>query len=186
MSNRAATIFAGASEEELALLQKAVRGPDFSYSGRVFLAKIVECYDGDTVRATFSPGEIFPAVVQYKIRLLGCDSCEMKPPLKAPDRELEKAMALDARDALEAKICPDLVVIECGEFDKNGRILATIYLRDGENVNAWIIANGYGWPYDGKNKATAREAGARSPALQRRRREIEERLSKKHQPENKS
>lgn len=151
------------------LLENRVKGADFTYARRHFLAKIVECYDGDTVRAAFVPPESYPVVVQYKIRMLGYDSCEMKPLRSAPERELEKKMAANARDALIGKIGNDLVVLECGEFDKNGRILATLYNRSGENINSWMVESGYGWPYDGKTKSVAREAASKSPALARQR-----------------
>jgi len=181
MSNTAASVFAGATDEEAALLRAKTRGADTSFAGRLFLAKVVECYDGDTIRAIFSPKEIYPATIQYRLRMLGYDSSEMKPLMSAPDREVEKNMAIAARDALTAKLGSDLVVIECGDFDKNGRILTTVYLRDGENVNQWMVANGYGWPYDGKNKTTARMEAKEAPALQQRRKEAEDRLSS-HNP----
>jgi endonuclease YncB( thermonuclease family) len=152
----------------MTLLQSKTLGPDYTYAKRRFLTKIVEVYDGDTVRAVFSPPEIFPATIQYKIRMLGYDSCEIRPSLKLIDREIEKKMAINARDALAGKIGKELVVLECGDFDKNGRILGVVYLRNGENINKWMVDNGYGWPYDGKTKSTARAAGG-SPSLEAQR-----------------
>jgi endonuclease YncB( thermonuclease family) len=84
----------------------------------------------------------------------GYDSPEMKPPRAAPRREEEKAAAAAARGALAAKVgAGALVYAECGEFDKYGRLLVTLYLRagarNGECVNAWMLAQGHGVPYGG-------------------------------------
>lgn len=134
-----------ADEELLA----AKRGSDFSFEGMGFLAKIVDLYDGDTVRIAF---RFDGRIVQWRARMAGYDSPEMKPPKNSPTREAEKAAALAAREALAAKVGEGLVVAECGAFDKYGRILLTIFLDSGENVNKWMVAQGHGVPYDGGTK----------------------------------
>lgn len=143
-------------EEKLA---QAVCGKDFTFAGQRFLAKIVDYYDGDTVRVAFSYGG---QLIQYKARMAGYDSPEMKPLKSNPNREAEKAAAIAARAALIGKVGAALVYIECGEFDKYGRLLVTVHLRDGhdngENVNAWMIAHGYGAPYDGGKKTPFADA----------------------------
>lgn len=147
----AATDAAASTDEEK--LAAATCGKDFSFAGRRFLAKIVDYYDGDTVRVVFLYGG---QLVQYKARMAGYDSPEMKPLKSKPNREAEKAAAVAARVALIDKVGDALVYLECGEFDKYGRLLVTVYLRDGcdngENVNAWMIAHGHGVPYDGGKK----------------------------------
>ena len=55
-----------------------------------------------------------------------------------------------------------MVVIECGEFDKYGRLLGKIYLKqenDGQSgggesvsINDWLVQNKYAFPYDGGKK----------------------------------
>ena len=86
--------------------------------------------------------------------MAGYDSPEMRPARSNPNRELEKKAAMAARDALAEKVQGGLVYIECGEFDKWGRVLITVYLREnGENVNEWMLAGGHGVPYDGGTKA---------------------------------
>jgi micrococcal nuclease len=143
----------GAPEADRALeekLSRVVCGRDFTFAGQRFLAKIVDYYDGDTVRVAFEHGG---SIVQYKARLAGYDSPEMKPPKTNPNRAAEKAAAVVARAALIERVSGALVNIECGEFDKYGRILVTVYLRGGENLNAWMVAHGHGTPYDGGAKA---------------------------------
>lgn len=136
-------------ELEAALLS-AVCGQDFTFNGKQFLAKIVDYYDGDTVRAVFMFGD---QMMQYKCRMIGYDSPEMKPLKSNPDRLKIKADALTAKKALIDKIGDELVTIECGEFDKYGRILVTIILRStGENINQWMLDNQYGVVYNGGAK----------------------------------
>jgi endonuclease YncB( thermonuclease family) len=134
-------------------LAQSTLGKDFSFAGRRFLAKVVDVYDGDTVRVCFFyRGEL----VQYRARMAGYDSPEMKPPKADPNREAEKAAAVAARAALAEKAGGKLVYIECGEFDKYGRLLITAFAqagaRNGENINAWMLACGHGVPYDGGRK----------------------------------
>lgn len=139
-------------------LLAAKREKDFSFEGMRFLAKIVDYYDGDTVRVVFRFGG---KLAQYRTRLVGYDSPEMKPPKSQPDRIQEIEAARTARKALIEKTLDHatelpLVFIECGGFDKYGRVLITIYLRNndenGENVNDWMIQNGYGVAYNGGKK----------------------------------
>jgi len=134
-------------------LMAAVAGDVFSFAGQRFLAKIVDYYDGDTVTVAF---EFNGRLIQYKARLVGYDSPEMKPLKTNPNRLAEKAAAAAARAALIGKVQGGLVYIECGEFDKYGRILVTAFLRageeNGENINEWMVAQGHGTPYDGGKK----------------------------------
>jgi endonuclease YncB( thermonuclease family) len=151
---------AGAMSEVRRALQGAQRGADFSFAGQVFLAKIVDVYDGDTVRVKFVyRGE----VMQWRARMAGYDSPEMKPLLKNADREAEKRAAVEARDALSRKIGDACVWISCGEFDKYGRLLVTVFKVDpeagpcqGDSINDWMIAEGHGVPYAGRTKAPFR------------------------------
>jgi endonuclease YncB( thermonuclease family) len=134
-------------------LVAAVAGKPFSFAGQRFLAKIVDCYDGDTVTVAFEFGG---SVIQYKARLAGYDSPEMRPPKSAQNRAAEKAAAVAARTALVGKVQDSLIYIECGAFDKYGRILVTAFLRNGaengENINEWMVAQGHGTPYAGGKK----------------------------------
>lgn len=137
-----------ASDESV--LREIILGGDFSYDGHTCLAKVVDVYDGDTIRIAF----IYNGIkIQYKSRMAGFDSPEMKPLLSKPNREIEKAAAIVARDALRGKILNQVVNVKCGKFDKYGRVLITVHLY-GENINQWMLANGYGVPYNGGTKPT--------------------------------
>jgi endonuclease YncB( thermonuclease family) len=148
------------SAELVARLCAAEKGEDFSYNGRAFLAKVVDCYDGDTLRVVFEPSP-GAALVQHVARMEGYDSPEMRPPAKAANRVAEKIAAVAARNALLAKIEPThgLINITCGKFDKYGRILIKASTLTGENINDWMIANGHGRPYDGGKKGDPADAG---------------------------
>jgi endonuclease YncB( thermonuclease family) len=76
----------------------------------------------------------------------------MKPLLSKPHREKEKELAVLARDRLEALLTrTECVRIECGEFDKYGRILVVVYshnLReeDKQSINDRMLEEGHGVP----------------------------------------
>jgi endonuclease YncB( thermonuclease family) len=140
-----------APEERTALLL-AEKKKDFDFDGIRCHVKVVDYYDGDTVRVAFyHRGEM----VQYRIRMAGYDSPEMHPK-KSPDRseedrQAEMRAARKARAALMLKT-PGLMLAEFGEFEKYGRILATLRDEEGASINEWMLANGYGVPYEGGKK----------------------------------
>lgn len=147
-------------DEELVAAKK--RPEDFSFVGQRFKAKVFDVYDGDTVRCMFRyKGEL----VQYMVRMVGYDSPEMKPPKNKPNRDAEIRAAKAARDALERRIAEDphrMVFIECVRTkvkDPYKRPLVRMYLLDGpkldqngECLNDWMLAKGYGVPYNGGTK----------------------------------
>ncbi len=117
--------------------------PLFTLEGQEFDAKVVKIYDGDTIHVVFPfKGE----VTRWKIRMEGYDSPEIKS--KNPE---EKIAANVAKEALINKIGNNRVKLVCGKFDKYGRLLGTIFLGN-DNVNTWMISEGYGYPYDGGTK----------------------------------
>ncbi len=117
--------------------------PLFTLEGREFDAKVVKIYDGDTIHVVFTfKGEL----TRWKIRMEGYDSPEMRSKNKE-----EKIAALAAKDALVGKIGENRVKLVCGKFDKYGRLLGTIFIGD-DNINTWMISEGYGYPYDGGTK----------------------------------
>lgn len=150
-------------------LAAATRGQDFTFDGQWYDAKLVDAYDGDTVRLVFRCGGL--GLIQVKARMAGYDSPEMHPKRGAPNRAAEMEAAKAARAALLARVGPaGLVTVRCGAFDKYGRVLVTAYTAAGEDINAWMVANGHGRPYDGGTKTAfgapdpPGEAGAPGPA----------------------
>jgi hypothetical protein len=111
-------------------LRGAVRGADFSFSGRSFLAKVVDVIDGEDVRVAFEFGG---ELVQYRARMAGYHG--------APAAVLAE------------RVAGKIVTIHCAEFDGSGRIPVMIVDAAGENVNEWMIKSGNGVP------STPRPAG---------------------------
>lgn len=139
-------------------LQHAQKGEKFTYQGHKCKAKVVDIYDGDTLTLVFRYGG---KLQQHSCRMEGYDSPEMKPPKTQQNRDREITAANKAKDALSNIISDQIVNIECGQFDKYGRILITIWVKQKTswsfcrpriNVNQWMIANGYGVSYNGGTK----------------------------------
>jgi endonuclease YncB( thermonuclease family) len=146
--------------------------PEFSLNGRTLSAKVVSCYDGDTFAAVLPLGG---QLWKFNCRMAGYDTPEMKPPANKVGREVEKARALKARQALLSHVCDGItetgtytkheinaaiagskrvVEMRCKEFDKYGRLLVEILLENGTTVNDWMVEKGYGYRYSGGTKDT--------------------------------
>lgn len=123
----------------------------FSYDGKKLKARIVEVYDGDTCTAIFRQNGNSGPLIKYKIRLIGIDSPELKPRLICPNREKIIENAKASKKVVEDKILGRIVTLECGGFDKYGRILATIHVGSC-NLNEWLLEEGYAKSYDGGKK----------------------------------
>lgn len=106
--------------------------------------KVVKIYDGDTLHVAAVIGD---KCHRFMIRMFGYDS----PELKSKDIA-EKKAAIIARDVLSQRINGKIVTVEVKPIkEKYGRVLAV--LRDNEGcINDWMIANGYGKPYNGGTK----------------------------------
>jgi endonuclease YncB( thermonuclease family) len=148
--------------------------PEFSLKGLTIRTKVVACYDGDTFHAAIPfAGQLW----KFPCRMAGYDTPEMKPPVSKPDRELEKARALRAKQALLSWVCDGVDVsgtytksaldtlvktnrrvieMTCGEFDKYGRLLVTVPCAavGASTVNEWMVQHKYGYAYSGDTKDT--------------------------------
>jgi len=173
------------SKEGRELLQKATKDsvPEFSLEGQKLLAKVVGVYDADTCRVVFF---LHDRPVRFSVRLTGIDTPEMRPSRNKPNRDLEKKLAVRARNRLiqlvtsveinlddnwrrnrvQGLIDRDndkLVVLECGEFDKYGRLLGRLFQEpvggsssknsDNNSVNDTLIKEGVARVYHGGTKS---------------------------------
>jgi len=137
--------------------------PEFSFNGKLFLAKVLDVYDGDTITITV---KIDNQYYRMNCRLNGLDT----PELKSKDEEEKNAAKLakkhliflltSQKTELEfsreqcRKMCAEvnaIVKIRCLEFDKYGRLLVEIYNGD-LNVNEKMISDGFAGAYDGGTK----------------------------------
>lgn len=144
----------------------------FSLEGKEINAKITNVYDADTCRAVFYLSD---KLVKYTIRLKGIDTPEIRPKKTLEFREQEIKAAKKSRNRF-IQLCTDqsieiekeykkkeiqnlidnnkkIVILKCHEFDKYGRLLATIYEDTSKNsLNQVLIDEGYAYAYDGGTK----------------------------------
>ena len=142
--------------------------PFFDLDGQTHYVKVVDVYDGDTcqIMMKFNGG-----YYKFKVRALGYDSPEMKPPKDAKNRNLIKEKAIDARNYLIKrltdikdannltkeeihnliKINKKIIKLKCHGWDKYGRLLGEFFVN-GVNINNEMISKNYGYSYDGGTK----------------------------------
>jgi endonuclease YncB( thermonuclease family) len=172
------------ADSDIEKLLKASRMEDcpcIDLDGVSTIGKMVDVYDGDTGNLLLVwQGRIAPkggvrydeggTIHQFRVRLSGYDSPEMRPPKNCEDREAKIAVAHVARDTLwelctsNSTIRPidrgvlhdSLLRVQCGRFDKYGRLLVTLYAKlDGSNevsINQLMIDKSMGYPYFGGKK----------------------------------
>jgi len=141
--------------------------PYFSLNGNKYLAKIVNVIDGDTIVVIIS---LFNNFYKFNVRLNGIDTCETRSDnleiknlgLKAKYRVIEiitekKYKDLDKKAIINIfKNNNYLVNILCYEFDKYGRLLADVYIKN-ENISNILIKENLAYFYDGKTKCSEDE-----------------------------
>ena len=179
-------------EKEELLKCKDCNINNFSLKGKEFYCKVVNVYDADTCRAVFF---LNGDLVKYTIRLKGVDSPEIRPPSSDKYRHFQITAAKQSRNRL-IQLCTDcelkieselskskiqklindnkkIIKIKCEEFDKYGRLLASLYTdidrySVGEineepvnkekvpnklfNINHKLIDEDFAYEYDGGTK----------------------------------
>lgn len=119
--------------------------PEFSLKGEVYKTKIVRVYDGDTLFCIFKFNGKYS---QFRVRMLGYNSPEMKPNSSIPEEEREviKQKAQAAKNRLEELTLNKIVLLYCHDFDNFGRILGEIKLdsKDKITVNQIMVDEGHG------------------------------------------
>jgi endonuclease YncB( thermonuclease family) len=145
--------------------------PELSINGLKSYGRLVDIYDGDTVKIVLP---VFDSFYKFSIRLNEIDTCEIKSKdkvlqenaIKARNRLFElltnnKVDAVnsingknDIKKALDAEVY--LVWVECDSKDKYGRILANIYKDKGstKSVSEILIEEKLAYRYGGKTKMT--------------------------------
>jgi endonuclease YncB( thermonuclease family) len=151
--------------DKLKLANKA-NTPIFSFNGLVTYGKAVDFYDGDTFNIIIS---YYDLLYHFKARMFGYDSPEMKPSLSLENREEVKKNALVAKNRLmELLGSKDYFKVHCHEFDKYGRLLVSVFVKDhhddndeeedngvydfNKTVNGQMVREGHGYSYYGGTK----------------------------------
>jgi endonuclease YncB( thermonuclease family) len=89
---------------------------------------------------------------EIKIRLYGIDTPEMKPLKTMVDREDHIRRAKLARLFLASKVEEKMVRMQFHGHEKFGRVLATLFDDDNQNINQMMVDEGYALPYFGGKK----------------------------------
>lgn len=120
----------------------------FSLNGYRTFAKCVHVYDGDTCHIVFkmpNSNECY----KWIVRIIGIDTPEIKS-----KNANEKKAAVVARDFLRSQILDKIIMVECLDFDKYGRLLGELFIDGNETpMSKQMIEKGYAKAYDGGTKA---------------------------------
>lgn len=131
---------------------------DYTLDGHSFYGKCVRVKDGDTIQVTFYLDPYYQgSPVQYTCRLTGIDTPEKRPKMNNPNREIEKMKALKATEYVKNLIENKIVYINCGKWDKYGRLLVTVWYNhynEWINLNTELVRLGHAKLYDGGKKTS--------------------------------
>jgi len=110
----------------------ALLGPGLLFSQET--VRVVRVIDGDTIEACCLNGR--PETIRY----IGVNTPETNHPTKGLE-----AYGKEAKEANSRLVAGKTVRLELDvdPRDRNGRLLAYVYLEDGTFVNAWLVKQGY-------------------------------------------
>lgn len=96
--------------------------------------QVVGVVDGDTIEICCMRGK------HEKVRYIGVNTPETKHPTKGVE-----PLGKEAAEANRRLVGGHSIRLEfdVDQRDRNGRLLAYVYLQDGTFVNAWLVRNGY-------------------------------------------
>ena len=127
--------------------------PYYTYEHMKKTVKVLRVIDGDTLDIALYHADIHH-VYKHRVRLYGIDTPEKKPLKSNANRDAEIAAAKIATDAMTKKLLENnnIVVALFYKPDKYGRLLCTLYDKEGNDINKWMITEGYAVEYFGKTK----------------------------------
>lgn len=144
MSNTTLDTSINKSSKQILLSDCTYKNTDkFSFIGKIFEAKCVKVYDGDSITVVF---KLFDEFKRFSVRMNGYDSPEIRS-----KNDTEKQWAIKSRDFLSDLILNKIIYLECNDYDKYGRILGVVKINN-KNVNLIMLDKGYSRPYDGGYK----------------------------------
>ena len=132
--------------------------PDLAKDRNV-LARVIDCYDGDTCTIVFLLGK---HPIKVKLRLDGIDTAELPRRKDGSDRTPEETeLGYAARDFLIEKTMDGCVYVELQGWDKwGGRVLGQLYCVNkrgrvaGVSLNEQLLEANLAVPYTGGKKDT--------------------------------
>lgn len=127
--------------------------PYYSYENIKKTVKILRVVDGDTVDIAFHHDEM-NRIFKYRVRMYGIDTPEKRPLKSNPDREKEIEASKVSKEALIKRLEENdyMIIALFYKPDKYGRLLATFYDKNGEDINKWMVDSGYAYSYFGQTK----------------------------------
>ena len=137
--------------------------PVFSLAGQTHVVKVVDVYDGDSIKIVIHLSGTFH---KFNCRLSGIDTPEMR------SKDLtEKLYAHYVKKKVKEHLLNQMVIVDCEKFDKYGRLLIWLSVNNPEiNIpfNQYIINQEWGIKYDGKTKKLWSTHLKQNPQLMRR------------------
>lgn len=128
--------------KETEILKETKNADFFSLKGLRKIGKVVSVYDGDTCNIVLV---LENRPVKFRCRLLGVDCAERRS-----SNQEEKECALRARDFFTKWVNDELVIVDCHQFDKYGRLLTTVYKQDsGVSINDLLLKEKLAYSYSG-------------------------------------
>lgn len=139
----------------------------FSLNGLQTYGRVVQIHDGDSMTVILPLHDKF---YKFSIRLARIDTCEVTSKIS-----LNKTLAINAKKRLIELVTSStndipnikkyllnniaLVYIKCFDFDKYGRILASVYKDkdDPLSFSEILVKEKLAYQYDGKKKLTEEE-----------------------------
>ena len=129
--------------------------PWLSLEYQIIKCKVIDVYDGDTITVILPwDGGVF----KKKCRLTGIDCAEIRT------KDLrEKSCGYDAKKYLTDLLDNKNIWIECGDWDKFGRLLITIFKNKEDvgnfqmSINQQMIDSNNAYKYDGKAKSAFKD-----------------------------
>ena len=127
--------------------------PYYTYEGIKKKVKVLRVIDGDTVDIAYHHEET-NKIFKYRVRLYGIDTPEKRPPKSDPNRDKEIAASKRSSAALTEYLQKNenIVLALFYKPDKYGRLLCTFYDKCGEDINQWMVSQGFAYEYFGKTK----------------------------------
>jgi endonuclease YncB( thermonuclease family) len=127
--------------------------PEYTFEGLKKIVKVIKVIDGDTVDIALHH-ESMSKIFKHRVRLYGIDTPEKRPPKNDPNRDKEIEASKKSSDALTnyLKNNDNIVLALFYKSDKYGRLMCTFYDKTGEDINKWMISQGFAYEYFGKTK----------------------------------
>lgn len=145
----------------------------FSFNNKNFEVRVIDIYDGDTCTVVF---KIMKEYYSFKIRLANIDTSELKSQNEQTKQLAYKARARlfelitgfrlvdinisrkEMRNILNEKVYK--IKLVCGNFEKYGRILGTLYSitnKNSQSFNNILVEEKLAYVYNGGTKLSEEE-----------------------------